>query len=388
MNYYIQATFLILYFSTTCLFSQAVKKNNNALLPRNCYIKYIYNFPYKASTVYYSDHFPDLEIRKHENSEIIFPLFDVIFKENYPVYNPNFWGNVEDLVQNGPPDLIDTNGILLYMHAGWDTGFSISINNQIIPQPYYTPPDFHDISGLFFFETWYIDPDKGFFNKHVIAYFPIREYWNEYLLQAGQAERLRRLVLMVYTGLPESKRNKSISKNKYKGYNLLYSGIEYEMGLYNRPYNKYLYRDNSKAEISDQEFNEWQYHTFDFYKHFDADRFLKVITQHALTGKVTAVEPANHAKVLTREDIIARIRDDIYFDTEDDGDHIMVPPASIRYDNLNSIVFNEDWYFDPVSLNIYKIINSITIVRTDYQYDDYTGDFMRAIKTPVLTVIY
>jgi hypothetical protein len=351
-------------------------------------IKYIHDFPYKTSTVYYSEQFPDLEIRKYENSELIIPLFNKIFNENFKVYNPNFWGSVEDLIQIGPSGLIDTNSILLYMHAGWDTAFSISENNQIILKPFYTPPDYKDISGLFFFETWYIDPDKGSFEKNVIAYFPVREYWDEYSLEAGEAERLRRLIFMVYSGLPEGKRIHSGSKNKYKGFTLLYSGIEPEMELYNRPYYNYLYRDDADPEISDNEYNKWEYHTFDFYKYFDAERFLKVVTGLILSGKIKAVDPFNHEKILTSQDIIDRIGEESYNDLNKFSDSTTISPATIRYDNLNSVIFNEDWYIDPDSLKIYKKINSITILKSDHQYDDYTGDYLREIKTPVITIIY
>ena len=32
------------------------------------------------------------------------------------------------------------------------------------------------------------------------------------------------------------------------------------------------------------------------------------------------------------------------------------------------------------------MVNSITLVKHEYQYDDYTGDFLRVVKTPLFTV--
>ena len=291
-------------------------------------------------------------------------------------------------MKSGPPGLIDTNIILLYMHAGWDTAYSISDDNLVTLKPYYTSPDYEDISGLFFFETWFIDPDKGSFEKNVIAYFPIREYWDEYALEEGQAERLRRLILMIYSGLPEGKRRNFRLKNRYKGLNLVYNGIEHEIELFNRPYNEYLYRDYSVTEISDEEYNQWEYHTFDFYKYFDADRFLKVITGLILSGKLHAFDPLDKEKMLTTQDIIHRIGEEALYNTNNTADITKISQATIRYDNLNSVSFNEDWYLDPVTLKMYKKINSITLFRFDYQYDDYTGDFLGVAKTPVITIIY
>ena len=393
MNRFLQFILVLCYLSITGVCSQTTeklfgKRRYNPLIPENCYIKYIYDFPFKSTTIYYSDQFPELEIRKYDNTDFILPLFDKIFNENLKVYNPNFWGSVEDLLKSGPPGLIDTNIILLYMHAGWDTAYSISDDNLVTLKPYYTSPDYEDISGLFFFETWFIDPDKGSFEKNVIAYFPIREYWDEYALEEGQAERLRRLILMIYSGLPEGKRRNFRLKNRYKGLNLVYNGIEHEIELFNRPYNEYLYRDYSVTEISDEEYNQWEYHTFDFYKYFDADRFLKVITGLILSGKLHAFDPLDKEKMLTTQDIIHRIGEEALYNTNNTADITKISQATIRYDNLNSVSFNEDWYLDPVTLKMYKKINSITLFRFDYQYDDYTGDFLGVAKTPVITIIY
>lgn len=77
-----------------------------------------------------------------------------------------------------------------YMHAGWDTAYSIDDNNQITTIPIYTQPDYSEISGLFFFEKWYLNPDKGFLSKEVLAYFPIRDYWDEYSLEKGKQVKL------------------------------------------------------------------------------------------------------------------------------------------------------------------------------------------------------
>jgi len=327
-------------------------------------------------------------MRKYENTELIMPLFFKIFKENFKVYDPNFWGSIEDLTQTGPTGLIDTNGILLYMHAGWDTAFSINENNQIALVPFYTPIDYKEISGLFFFESWYLSPDNGFLEKDVIAYFPVREYWDEHLLETEQRERQQRLVFMVYTGEEKCKFKKSRPEKRHKDLTLIYKGIEYELGLFNHPYNKYTYRDTRGADISDEEYNEWAYHTFDFYKLFDPERFLKVIIQMILDGRLHAVDPYNPKRDLTKEEIIRRIGETSYQYYDQDGQSTIKKSETIRYDNLNSVVFNEDWYFDPDLLKICKKVNSITIVKHDKQHDEYTGDYLRLIKTPVITVVY
>ncbi len=393
MHHILPIILIFYYLSTSCVFSQIFRnpfhrRSSNALLTENCYIKYQYTFPYNTSTVYYSDKLPNLDLRQYENGEIMELLFNKIFKENYKVYDPNFWGSVEDLVQTGPPGLIDTNEILLYMHAGWDTAFSFNENKEISLMPFYTPPDYKEISGLFFFESWYLSPNKGYLEKNVIAYFPIREYWNEYSLNAGEASRQKRLIFMLYDGEENSKFKKLRSRKKPKGLTLIYSGIEHELELYNRPYYDYIYRDDTETDISDEEYNEWGYHTFDFYRDFDVDRFLKAIIRLVLDGKIRAADPDDLKKNLNKEEIIQRIGEIPYDKNDDNGQQTAIQSVTIRYDNLNSVIFNEDWYIDQGSLKIFKKVNSITIVRHDIQYDDYTGEFLRLKKTPVITVIY
>jgi hypothetical protein len=356
--------------SLSCLFSFSQDRSKissqvsgNALLPDKCYIKYIYDFRYESKPVFYSDKFPDLETRNYLNSDLIKPLFDKIFREGYEVSDPNYWGSVENLAKSGTKTFIDTNQILKYMHAGWDTTYSIDIDGNITPVPVYTPPDYSDISGLFFFESWYLNPDKGFLSKEVIAYFPIYEYWDERARENGEQAKLKRLIFMVFQGNHDPKKMKKIM--------YLYRGVQSELSLYNRPYSFYLHRDQVGNAAGEGDYNEWEYHTFDFYKDFYPEEFLEIIINLALDGRFKAEDPANSGKILTPREILAKVSDE---------------QSNIRYDNLNSVEFNEDWYFNPGSLHICKKINSITVIKHEYQYDEYTGDFLRTLKTPLFVI--
>ena len=361
---------IILLICILSYFSNLVAYCQNALLPDNCYIKYIYEFPYESRPVFYSERFPDLEIRNYLNADLIRPLFDKIFRGGIQVSDPNYWGSVENIMNEGKPSLIDTSQILSYMHAGWDTTFSIDENNQITTVPIYTSPDYSDISGLFFFESWYLNPDKGFLNKELIAYFPIYEYWDENALEKGEQVKLKRLIFMVYQGKKDQKKIKKSKGTKYPGYIQLYRGVESELNLYNRPYSYYLHRDQLEYGASDEEYNEWEYHTFDFYRDFNAEKFLKTIIDFTLDGKFKAEDPVIEGKILSVQEILEKVSKN----------------QKYNYDNLNSVVFNEDWYFNPGSLYILKKVNSITIFKHEYQYDEYTGDFLRVIKTPLFIV--
>ena len=358
-------------------FSELIVYSQNALLPDKCYVKYIYEFPYESRPVFYSERFPDIETRNYLNDDLIKPLFNRIFSEDVKVSDPNYWGSVENLVNAGKLPHIDTSQILRYMHAGWDTTYSIDENNQISAIPIYTPPDYSDISGLFFFESWYLDSEKGFLNKEVIAYFPIYEYWDEAVLEKGEQVKHKRLIFMVFQGKKDKKKTrKPMPVEKHPGYHQLYKTVKTEFNLYNRPYGVYLHRNEVEYGTSDEEYNEWEYHTFDFYRDFDAEKFLKTIIGLTLDGRFIAEDPVIPGKILTSREILEKISDD-------QKDNY---PDLIRYDNLNSVVFNEDWYFNPGTLSIMKKVNSITIYKHEYQYDEYTGDFLKVLKTPLFTV--
>jgi hypothetical protein len=368
---------LIFYFlSGISVYSQVIRNislrdSKNDLLPDKCYIKYIYEFPYESKPVFYSDRFPDLETRNYLNTDLIVPLFNRILKDGHQVSDPNWWSSIKDLVNCRELKDIDTNRILKYMHAGWDTTFTIDEKNLITTMPIYRHPDYSKISGLFFFESWYLNPKKGFLNKKVVAYLPIYEYWDESALEHGEQVKLKRLVCMIYQGEQDPKKtNKVIAKSGFGEYRLMYSEVKSELNLYNRPYNFYLHRD--KIVTNDNEYNEWEYHIFDFYKDFNSEKFLESIINLTLDGRFIAEDPAIPGKILAKKDILERI-----CDNQND---------KIIYDELNSVIFNENWYFNPESLFILKKVNSITIVKHEYQFDEYTGDFLRVLKTPLITI--
>jgi hypothetical protein len=361
------------FLSVISAYSQPIsgKGSKNILLPDKCYIKYIYEFPYESITVFYSDRFPDLEKRNYLNSGLILPIFSRILKDGYKVSDPNWWGSIKELVDYNKLKDIDTIRILKYMHAGWDTTFTIDEKNQISTMPIYKYPDYSEISGLFFFESWYLNPKKGFLNKKVVAYLPIYEYWDESALEHGEQVKRKRLVCMIYQGEQDQKKIKKTLDTSFSGgYRLIFSKVNSELDLYNRPYSFYLHRDQNVT--NDNEYNEWEYHTFDFYKDFDSERFLESIITLTLDGRFNAEDPAIPGKILTKKEVLERI-----YDNQND---------KIIYDELNSVIFNEDWYFNSESLFILKKVNSITILKHQYQFDEYTGDFLRVVKTPLLKI--
>jgi hypothetical protein len=178
---------------------------------------------------------------------------------------------------------------------------------------------------------------------------------------------------MIYQGDKDPvKTNRSIKRIGKNGYICLYKDVISVLNLYNRPYTFYLHRGANERGASDSEYNEWEYHTFDFYRDFSAERFLEALIDLTLSGRFIARDPADPGKILTKNEIIELVSNE--------------QKTGINYDDMNSVIFDEDWYFNKDSMYILKKINSITIRKHDYQFDEYTGDFLRVVKIPFITI--
>jgi hypothetical protein len=255
---------------------------------------------------------------------------------------------------------------------------------------------FHEISGIFFFESWWLDRKNYKMYKDIVAYFPIREYRSPFNDGYENAETRRRLLFMV---IPEwSSGIKKPVKNKPANFRPIYKDLRYEIQLFNKSYQLYLYRETEYGTISQTEFNEWQYHYFDFYRYFDANRFLERIITGVLDEKLMAFLPGKPEIILKRQDFIKLLLEyaDIFEipDPEKGHDGIMnlsgqeyeLLPEDYPISNLNSIEFHEDWYIDLKNLQIYKDVKALTVNRTEILEDQYTGEFMQESVKPLFSI--
>ena len=352
-------------------FDKPVKRNKNLLLDQGVFLKTEYNFN--------DEKLSSTEIQT-PNEFIIPYLFDAVMDKGHKVYDPNFWGSVPVFLQKKAYEIIDTALILKYMNAGLDTSFIVDQSGNWEPFPEYRQMDFKEISGLFFFESWWMDSKSHKLCKDVIAYFPVRQYLLSSPEQNQEPERIKRLVFLV---IPDKNFNLSASK-KYKpsDFRLLKSGLEYEVNLYNRPYDKYVFREDNESGVQQEEYDAWQYHHFDFYRYFKPENLLGSIIAAVLDGDLPAYAEGN--TLLSRNDFIQGLLGDAIDSEMEIGTEAL--PELIPLDELNGLVFKEDWYINPDNLLIYKDVKSITVIRKNQQYDSYTGEFIREIILPAFTI--
>jgi hypothetical protein len=363
----------------------------NALDVKGPYIKTIYKF----EPVYYDtlpQQGPDpLLLARYGNKGLVPVIFDAVFNDEIKVYDPNFWGSVPQLIEKTGHVQFDTLDILNYLDAGWDTIIMIDDNGVAEQIPVYREIPYEEIGGIFFFESWGLDQKNHRMYKDVIAYLPIREYIP--LFEGNESPEIHRRLLYMVIPAWSSGTYRPV-RQRPKDFRLLYSDLLYEVKLYNRSYQLYLYREEEYGQVSQAEFNEWQYHKFDFYRFFDADLFLEKVITAILAGELQAYRPGEPDVPLARDEFLGVLLN--YPGNAEEGDlgvatgqvHASTGllPEDFPLSDLNSVHFHEDWYINPENLQIYKDIRGITVNRSEALVDKYTGEFMRGMLKPIFTV--
>lgn len=377
-------------------FRKPQRRSHNLLEMPGPYLKTIFSFkPTGYDTLYHVAPDP-LQVPIYQDTNSIPVIFDAVFNHRVKVYNPNFWGSVPQLIKKTSYDRFDTLEILNYLQAGWDTSLMIDNDGNVQSFAVYRDIPFNEISGIFFFESWWLDRKNYKMYKDIVAYLPIREYLSTFEDGVEAVETRRRLLFMV---IPEwSTGVKKPVKNKPGNFQLIYKDLRYEIQLFNKSYQLYLYRESEYGQISQTEFNEWQYHYFDFYRDFDANLFLERIITGVLNGKLKAFLPGKPESTLKREDFVKLILgypDIIEMqDTEkgylENGSHFAqkseLLPEDYPISDLNSIEFHEDWYINYENLQIYKDVKGLTVNRTEILEDQYTGEFIQESVKPLFSI--
>jgi hypothetical protein len=358
------------------------RKTRNQLTQDGPYLKTMFTFETERfDTVLHTGLEPEL-LPVYRNEDIVQGIIQPVLKGNIPVYKANYWGGIPQFMEKSGFDLMDTAQILYQLNAGWDTSYIIETDGNMQPVPVYRPFRPGEISGIFFFESWWLDARSYRFYKDVIAYQPIREYQSMSRDNPEATETMKRLVFLVIPEMPPVAPKKQ--RYKPRDFVLLRSDNHYTVKLYNRSYDQYIFREELQTGVDQKEYEEWQYHHFDFYKYFDPDKFLEEIIRGILDGKLTACHPGPDKKLMEKAELI-----NLLYNIPEEADY--VPPATISpeqypLDELNSIVFGEDWYLNPENLQIYKDVRQLTVNRHQRQYDNYTGEFIRERIDPLFTV--
>jgi hypothetical protein len=105
----------------------------------------------------------------------------------------------------------------------------------------------------------------------------------------------------------------------------------------------------------------------EFVKNIDKNRLRQLLIDYALSGKVKLWNAANTETELTKEVIIRNLgqtNDTILIEDPESGKvNQQVLTIDYNLSEIESIVFVEDWYYDPATFTIKKVITGIGPVR-------------------------
>jgi hypothetical protein len=183
------------------------------------------------------------------------------------------------------------------------------------------PVNLSEIQSVYFDEEWSLDTTEPFlFEKKVISWCPVRYFTKDSM-------ELKKLIFKVKEGNP----TELLAKNVISEFNL---------------------EDTVSPE---------------FVKNIDKNRLRQLLIDYALSGKVKLWNAANTETELTKEVIIRNLgqtNDTILIEDPESG-KVNQQVLTIEYNlsEIESIVFVEDWYYDPATFAIKKLITGIGPVR-------------------------
>ena len=190
------------------------------------------------------------------------------------------------------------------------------------------PLNYNEIKGLFFKEEWFLDTVKSFvFEKSIISWSPVR-YFNR------NNEKIKKLVFKI-SGNDASE--------------ILAKNIIYEFNL-------------------EDTVNQG------FVKNIDVVKLTKLLIDKAVSGNTKVYNPMNVDEELSVEQIKKRLgeRIDTVITEEPETSEMIqrIIKSNINLEEIKSIVFIEDWYYNPKTYAIKKVVKGIAPVRHYYKFDE------------------
>ncbi|HLG03103.1 MAG TPA: hypothetical protein VI731_05870 [Bacteroidia bacterium] len=217
--------------------------------------------------------------------------------------------------------------------------------------------DYKTLCGFDFFESWNVDPAKAVFQKSVVAVAPsfVRPIdWDPYV-NAGVLfnieTRTADPTLIEKPGFLIARHIHSVQplQSASWGYNSVNSWISYAV----------LLRETRKLDAS---------------QHYQLiNPFLELIYD----GKLAAYDPYDTTRIISPPEVRSKINSLKWTD-------FPVGDIATDYAVVDHLIFDEDWYFDPVNLQFYKKVNTITFVNEKVVFDE--NEMKSIVSTSILTI--
>jgi ankyrin repeat protein len=229
----------------------------------------------------------------------------------------------------------------------------------------YEEPDPYELEGMVFYDNWYFDKANFEFKKDVTAYGFIRKYYIDE--DWDYAEPRFKICSYIPYDLSAKEKKKLRKKSS------LFKRVKYECLLNNRetyfidPMNEYFYNFNPSS-YEKEESPYWTKHAKEI--------IIDEILQKVLSEQIDAYDYHSGEKIEVN-DIYHRlgaIPDSIYLEDPETWElYLEIVQRDIQTDEIQSLIFIEDWYVDPESMYISKEIIGIAPVRRYYEMTDIEG---------------
>ena len=215
-----------------------------------------------------------------------------------------------------------------------------------------------EILSGFFVEEWFFDEEEFEFRKNVIQYQPTwhKPYYYDGLATGEDVpdDTLRILLFGVHNDPP--RRPASLAGDS--DYTALVKDFSYELELYNQSFEEIIF--NYETPLIDED--QWVYYNFMYYKDFDRDRLIDLIFEKVLSGQVPAYSPVDRTTLMDIPAIHdAMGADSIFvpFRNEEGNYEEKFIEVYMPLENINSVIFIEDWYYNKESLALVKVVKGI-----------------------------
>lgn len=198
------------------------------------------------------------------------------------------------------------------------------------------PLNLSEIKSMYFDEEWSIDTAEPFlFEKKILNWYPVR-----YFKREGSDKEDMKLVFKVKAGDAQE----LLAKNVIT---------------------EFLLQDTVQPS--------WT-------ANLNSTKLVNLILEKVFSGKTKVWDPFNIEKELTRHDIdqnFGAATDTVFIDDPETGKQVMkIFKTEVRPEEISSIIFVEDWYYDSKTLAIRKVITGMGPVRS---YEKSEGDIAKKV---------
>jgi hypothetical protein len=185
------------------------------------------------------------------------------------------------------------------------------------------PLNLSEIKSMYFDEEWSIDTTEPFlFEKKILSWYPVR-----YFKREGSDKEEMKLIFKVKGGDAQEILAKNIK---------------------------------TEFQLQDTIQPTWT-------ENLNSPKLVSLILSKVFSGKTKVWDPSNIEKELTRQEIDMNFgvtTDTIYLDNPETGkQEVKIIKREINPEEISSIIFVEDWYYDSNTLAIKKVITGIGPVR-------------------------